>query len=227
MKIAIFAALPQELKPIIKSLKAKPTGKNINLYFAKQNQSEYILALTGVGIHNASKVVKHTVEEFHPELIMSIGFGGALYHGAKKGDVVMASKVISIPSGHILELEDSQLLDTKKGTFVTIEQWMTKSSVSKHIPPDTDYPVCEMETFPIASYAIEKSINFVALRAITDLYTEEIPFAPSEVTDSSGHFSFIRSILLMIKKPWLILTMLHLMKSSKLAAQNLKNKLKK
>ncbi len=231
MKIAIFAAFPQELKPVLKNLTPKKRIVNspFVLFFSTYSSFEILLVETGAGIYNGEEAFNYVVKEHNPDFVLSIGFGGALYEGAKIGDLIWASKVFLFPSFSSLNLlypEDTfnRLNDKsiiQKGCFITLKKWMKKSEIEKILPQNIPFPVCEMETFPLAKLSLQKGLPFCAIRSITDTADEDIPFHPHEVTDSSGKYRFPKAIWLLLRKPKLIPKAVMLGRNSKIASYQL------
>ena len=83
MRLAIFSAFPQEIRRVVKEIKAvrSPEGP-FPLFFGKCSTSDITIALTGMGGRNAETAFGHVLKEYTPDLALSLGFGGALYDGA-------------------------------------------------------------------------------------------------------------------------------------------------
>jgi nucleoside phosphorylase len=245
MRLAIFSAFPHELKCIVKNFKPIKNLRRhpFSTFLAKYLNSEIILVQTGMGTRNAEAALKYTLEEYDPDFILSIGFGGALYDGALIGDLVWASRVILIPEdilnglrpssynmeSYLLEIPDTGEIFTKlsgrvnmhKGCILTCERYMKKSEVKKYLSKDISFPVCDMETFFLAKLSIEQRLPFFAVRSITDRSDEEIPSEFLGVTDESGKYKLFRALSLILSKPWLIKDVIRTGRSSGIASTNL------
>jgi adenosylhomocysteine nucleosidase len=237
VRLAIFSAFPQELKYIVKNFTIMKKLKKypFHIFLAKYSSSEIILVQTGIGTHNAENSLEYILEEYSPDCILSLGFGGALYDGAIVGDLIWVSKVLLIPesavekSQYLLEIPNSRETFSKlsdkivmhEGCALTLEKWMKKSEVKKMIPRELSLPICDMETFFLAKLSVQKGLPFFAVRAITDLINEEIPRDLLRVSDKSGNYRFTRALFLLLCKPKLILSMIKLGRNSKVAAKNL------
>jgi len=217
MKILVTGALPHELKPFLKHL--KPQGQlPAGVFRVTQTtylSHEIMLAITGIGIHNAEDTVKSVLDVLNADFLLSIGFAGALSEGVRIGDLVAATSV-SLVSGNsmketVLISDERGLLNrvggnvaARAGSFFTLEKLMEKKAVRHFVPGDAAYPVCEMETFPLAVIALERQMPFLAVRSITDLADEEIPPEFVELVDSSGQHQSARAVGLLLRKPRLI-----------------------
>jgi nucleoside phosphorylase len=230
-KLAIFSAFPHELKCIAKNLKPIKNLRRhpFSTFLTKYLNSEIILVHTGMGARSAEAAFKYVLEEYSPDFILSIGFGGALYDGALIGDLVWASRVILFPEDVFLEVPDageiSKRLSGKvsmhEGCILTFEKYMKKSEVKKHLSNDFSFPVCDMETFFLAKLSIEKRLPFFAVRSITDRADEDIPSEFLSVTDESGRYKLSRALSLIISRPKLIKDIFRTGRASAIASNNL------
>jgi adenosylhomocysteine nucleosidase len=215
VRVAIFSAFPQEIKQIIKNLKAEKFERHpLTTFSARYSSKEIIIVLTGMGKTNAERAVEYTVTKYNPDLALSIGFGGALYEDAVIGEIVWGSRV-SLIQDDITETLDlpnpkdivgrlSGNFAVRKGSFLTLAKWMKKADIKKFLPNELSFPVCDMETFFLAKPAMEKRLPFFAIRSITDLAGEEIPREFMSVTDQHGKYKLSRALKLILGKPKLL-----------------------
>jgi len=234
MNIVVAAALPQELKPLLNHVEPQERLRTdaFPLIRATYLNHELAVAFTGIGIRNAEKIVTSVLDVFHPDLILSIGFAGALYDGAAVGDVIMATSVsfvsqnslrVTAPvpgEGRLLKGQQDSL-GVRFGSFFTLETPMEKKTVRALVPTETLYPVCEMETFPIAELARKRGVEFLAVRSITDRADEEIPSDFFTIASGSGTRQHIRAAGLLVRKPHLIPMAVKLAVRSRKASRNL------
>jgi adenosylhomocysteine nucleosidase len=233
MKVAIFSAFPQELKHIMKNVKL---GKSLkrdasHIFYAQYSSHEIILVETGIGPQNAESPFGYVFETDIPDLLVSAGFGGALYEGAAAGDLVWASKVLLLSENSlaVLELQDPMKISLKlpgrtnilDGSVVTLSSRVKKSDIKKILPQNLSHPVCDMETYPLAKLSVEKGLPFLAVRSITDTLNEEIPAEFFDVTDGSGHYRFSRALGILLSNPSLIPQSIKLGRNSETASKNL------
>lgn len=219
MKIVVTGALPHELRVVLKHVKPhKPlSARAFPMRCGFHRSFEFVIVETGVGTRSAEEALIRVLDAHHPDFILSVGFAGALYEGADVGDLVMATSValvsgfavkkVLIPNQHRLFERISRRVSIQAGSFFTLDAWMEKKAVKLIVPPDVPYPVCEMETFPLAELAAKKGLPFVAVRSITDRADEEIPRELLETTDGAdgqGHYRFSKAARLLVRRPRLI-----------------------
>jgi adenosylhomocysteine nucleosidase len=233
MKIAVTGALPHELKALLKHVKSQ---RRLPTHAFRITQATYlshdiVVVKTGIGTRNAKEALKWVLGAFNPDFILSIGFGGALYENASICDLIVATSV-SLVSGNsvkTIQIPDENGLfnrlgsgtSVRAGSFFTLETLMEKKAVKPLVPMDTAFPVCEMETFPLAELARARQIPFLAFRSITDRLDEEIPPEFLKVTDSAGHYRALKAASLLLRKPQLIPMAAQLATRSRKASETL------
>ena len=232
-RLALFAAFPQEIKPIIKNFNtARAVQANpFKIFLAESSSYQIIVILTGVGVSNAEAAMRYVLEQYNPDSVISIGFGGALYKGAGIGDLVWASRVLLISEDkkNFLDLPDtgetlrvlSEKITIHAGSVLSLERWMNKKEIKQALRLELSFPVCDMETYPLAYLSVQRGLPFFGIRAVTDTADEEIPFNPYEVCDKSGNYRISKALKLILKKPKLIPEITRLGKNSKSASLRL------
>jgi adenosylhomocysteine nucleosidase len=233
VRVAIFSAFPQEIKQIIKNLKAKRSFERhpLTTFSARYSSKEIIIVLTGMGKANAERAVEYTVTKYSPDLALSIGFGGALYEGAVIGEIVWGSRVSLVQDDITETLNLPNLKDiagglpgnfaVREGSILTLAKWMKKADIRKFLPAELSLPVCDMETFFLAKSAMEKRLPFFAIRSITDLVGEEIPREFMSVTDQHGNYKLSRALKLILGNPKLMGDIIRIGRNSSTASIHL------
>lgn len=245
MRIALFAAFPQELRHIARNLRIKEkvrTG-SFNIALADYSpSSEVVVVESGMGIHNTQTAFSHVVDQYHPDFILSVGFGGALYDGASIGDLVWASKVFLVPAAEEgspvpppdcwqqlstgpgardICLRLSLQFPVREGNVLTLTNWVEKSKLMKSLPAELPLPVSDMETYFFAKLSAGAGLPFLAVRSITDSADEEIPRELLRVTDEAGNYKLPRALGIVLSSPQLIPDIVRLGRNSHVASRKL------
>ncbi len=233
MKIAILAAFPHELRYIIRGLcTRRSVAGNSFPVFPGEFQTHDILAVqTGMGMRNAESALECVIGEFNPGLVLSVGFGGAIYPGARLGDLVWATSV-SLLSGETLQTVDipgarrlagrlSDKIEVRMGQVVTLDDWMKKSDVRRIFQDRLQHAICDLETYPLARLSLERRLPFIAVRAVTDTEDEEIPEQLLDTANKSGQYSLSRALRIVFSHPGLIPDAFKLWRASGMASRNL------
>lgn len=242
MKLALFSAFPQELKHILRNCPSAQRSRTHPFpHFFKKHLSCNIIAVqTGMNVKRVESAFKYVLEEHRPDVVLSIGFGGALSNGARIGDLFWASRYLLVseeekkplfayePGTNMEAAAGEEIFDKlqgkisiKEGSFVTLSEWMTKSKLIKMIPRDIPFPVCDRETFHLAKLSHQSSVPFFAIRSITDRADEDISPEFFTVTDEAGNYRLSRALGLLLSKPRLIPVSVKLGRNSVVASKNL------
>jgi nucleoside phosphorylase len=215
MRVAIFSAFPHEIRKTVRGTGATRTGKEcaFDVFQGHYASHDITFVLTGMGGRNAENALKCVLERHAPDIVLSVGFGGALYHGARIGEIVVASRVFYVTEvvADSLELQNGDMIERlsgklplREGSFVTVGTMKEKSELGKILSGDFPFPVCDMETFGLAKLSLQKNLRFFAIRSITDRRDEEIPHELLDVSDGSGRYRLGRALTLLLSHPRLI-----------------------
>src|SRR5665648_99182 len=87
-RILIMAALPLEVRPFLRQIKAR-ARRDLGLPAWNWEAGSAVVALSGMGAAAARRAGETLVGRCRPELLVSVGFGGALTPGLAAGDLVL------------------------------------------------------------------------------------------------------------------------------------------
>ncbi len=231
--VAVIAALREELAPLISSLKAKELCCcHMQKYYSSTIRGQrVILVRAGIGFENVMKALNFLNRISKPELVMNIGFAGALTDKLEIGDVVFIKGSIKWPECTTIQLE-FQLSSLKKfrGKFrtypavsLTVPRMVSKSRLSKLdlISQSEGEWVVDLETFHYARICQDMGFALVVIRSITDTLGDEFSFHLEEITDKYGHVAPHLAFRLAMQRPALVPHFWHLWRVSTKAASNL------
>ncbi len=235
-RILICAPLVRELKYVLNNFSAeKKRWKSTGIISAKTENGEVILLRTGVGVRDSESSLTSLLGELRPDLIVSLGFAGALYEGLAAGDLVWASRVFFLADGTAdaeipeIPLSESKgmadrlagIIPIREGCIVTLESLVKKPEIKRRLPAEIPFPVCDMETFVLARTAIQQGIPFFAARSVSDTSEHEIPSELLDIFDESGKILYLRLSKRILQKTGLVTDMVRLRRDSKKAARSL------
>lgn len=230
--VLILHALPHEIGPLVRSLRASRTRISPpKTYVAPYRSARLVLLETGIGGQAATRAFLHQTQIDRPDIVVSAGFGGALYHNLSVGEVVIAGGLmLCTPEGvkNSLETPDKSGLlplpeGLRRGSVITLQEWMQKRAVREVVSPALPYPVCDMETFYLADAAARLEIPFIGIRSVSDGARTEIPLALLNVYDPNGVYQTKRALSVFCRRPFLIPKAIQLALHGKVAARQLSN----
>ena len=189
-RILIMAALPREVRPFSRQVKAK-ARRDLGLPAWEWPAGAAVVALSGMGEVAARRAGETLVGRCRPQLLVSLGFGGALTPGLAAGDLVLGETfwrynpdtrelkagphpACPRPLPRLCGALEKAGLTAVTGSLVSTSRIIHKGrhgGVLAGLPR----PVLDLETVVLAEMAAAQGLAFLSLRAITDAVAEEIP----------------------------------------------------
>jgi adenosylhomocysteine nucleosidase len=186
----IMAALIQEARPFLRRVQARPR-KDLGLSAWDWKPGAAVVALSGMGPAAARRAAETLISCCRPQLLVSMGFGGALVPGLSAGDVVLGETFWHYdpdtrkltagarPPAPRPLMELRQALETAGLTAVSASLVTTTRIIHKEDQGEPltalPHPVLDLETGGLAELTAARNLPFLSLRAITDTAGEEIP----------------------------------------------------
>lgn len=238
VRVALLAALSREVQPFLRRVRARRLkgldfpGWEFNLPGGKG-----LLALSGMGGAAAAATVQGLLRQYHPQGLISLGFGGALTPGLAIGDVILggsfwlydpeAGTLKSLPAPQppapltkLCEAIKAAGLKAFLGTLVTTSGIIEKAAQGS--PPQTlPYPVLDLETAAVAKAAQVAGVPFLALKAVTDTANQEIPGFLVEAAREGREPGWQSAWIWVREDPRRLRALLRLWQQSRRAAGNL------
>jgi adenosylhomocysteine nucleosidase len=189
-RILIMAALPSEVRPFLRRVRTR-ARRDLGLPAWEFEPGPGVVALSGMGAAAARRAGESLVDRCRPDLLVSLGFGGALAPGLAAGNLVLGETFWHYnpdtrelqagphpPPPRSLPLLKRTLtqagLPAVTGSLVTTTRILHKGRQGE-LPAGLPQPVLDLETSALAEVAAAHGLTFLSLRAITDVAGEEIP----------------------------------------------------
>jgi adenosylhomocysteine nucleosidase len=189
-RILIMAALPLEVRPFLRRVKAR-ARRDLGLPAWDWEAGGAVVALSGMGAAAARRAGETLVGRLRPELLVSVGFGGALTPGLAAGDLVLGETFWHYRPGtgelkpgpqpapprplpRLCGALKQAGLTALTGSIVTTSRIIHKGRQGEPLS-GLPRPVLDLETGVLAELAAARDLAFLSLRAITDGPGEEIP----------------------------------------------------
>jgi adenosylhomocysteine nucleosidase len=236
--LALLAALPLEVRPFLRQAQARRmNGAGLPAWQFGAGEGRGVLALTGMGEEAAGQAARQVIARWHPEIILSLGFGGALLPGLAPGQLVLGAsfghydpetgRLLKVegpaPPRPLMELAESLKsagLSTDIGCFISTPGIIHKQRQGEPLR-DLAQPVLDLETAAVAAVAAAAGLPFLALRVITDTAGEEIPDFILQGYEPGPGPGLKKVLAWLAGDPRRILDLLHLWRRGSLAARRL------
>ena len=189
-RILVMAALPLEVRPFLRRVGAR-ARRDLGLPAWEWEPGPGVAALSGMGEAAARRAGESLVGRCRPEILVSLGFGGALSPGLAPGDLVLGEtfwrydpdtrelQAVTPPAcprplPRLCGALAQAGLTAVTGSLVTTSRIINKG---RQGGPLAGLPqaVLDLETSALVEMAAAQGLAFLSLRAITDTAGEEIP----------------------------------------------------
>jgi len=197
----IVVALPDELG----TLTAKKVSKGHSLFIA----DAILVVCAGVGPQNARAAAELLVSKGATQLI-SWGCAAALSPLLKPGDLTLADKLLDADYHELpmdLHWQSSaktilaETLTVASGCLVESTSMIATGRQKKQIYSATDAIVLDMESAAVAKTANQHGLPFLAIRAIVDPASMDLPKAIAYAANGQGDIVLSKLLLFLLLHP--------------------------
>ena len=236
--IAILGAVTEEIAGIKREINISDRVRldKSEAWFGKYQGRNIVLVRTGVGRKRAQNATQQVIDKFNPEVIISMGYAGALTEGLNVGDMFVASTILSPESdSNSFEMDDPKNLKwlelakntpppenvkLKIGRLITVDMVVHTPKAKKELGSRFRAEAVEMETLEIALLTRVNKIAFISIRGISDAVNHEL-IDCSSFLDSDGELSKLRAGWYVLTHPKSLKNAFSLRSNTQIATQNL------
>jgi len=182
------------------------------------DQDEYVVNVCGPGRENAARAA-HKLVRAGCEVLVSWGVAGALDEQLKAGDLIVCSEVMTA-HGEVLSFDDrfarqmtAQLVDvrqTRAGIVLTMADAAASSRDKAHLRAQFGADAIDLESSAIAYVARSAKCGYLAVRAIVDPATFDVPPAAFKGLDNRGKLQPLHMLSSLAERPTQIPQLLRL-----------------
>ena len=217
-RVAIIAAMPGELKPAVRGWPHSARG-NIHFWALRNPEEEWIAACAGAG-HEAATRAFAAIEDGGPiDLVISIGWAGALTTQCEAGAAYNCAGVIDARTGERFHC------DAGAGPW-----WLVTSPRVADIPEKdrlaSTYKAAlvDMEAASVARLASMRGIPFYAIKGVSDALDAKLPDF-NRFIDANGQFQTPKFVLYALIRPWIWPALVRMGENSRKASQSIAERL--
>ncbi len=174
-KIGIIAALPGELKPLVRGWQRR--GRN--LWVGHIGDCEAVAIAGGIGAAAAGRAVERLFTEANPDVVVSYGWAGALTCAVKPRTACAISEVIDAGDGH------HYATDSPDGYRLITLDHVARADEKRGIAEKYQAVLVDMEAATVARMAAARQVAFYCFKGISDGYNDQLPDF-SRFIDSEG-----------------------------------------
>jgi adenosylhomocysteine nucleosidase len=187
------------------------------------------LLVTGEGIANAERKLSEALRQSRPRAVVWIGFAGALAASLRIGDLVLISRVEgrseALPPTTLVRAAESMPVERMRtGVAVTVEDIVCASGEKQRLAKSVsegELAVVDMESSAVARVCAEQHLPFLIVRAVSDLFDEDLPLDFNRCRSAEGRVSTFKVMLAAAARPAAVRGLLELSRRSKICAGRL------
>jgi adenosylhomocysteine nucleosidase len=212
-RIAIIAALPGELRPLIQGWH-RADQETIKLWKLTDGEDEYIAACAGAGQAAATRAFA-AIERGGPiDLVFSIGWAGALQAEFAPGTAYNVAGAIDVLTGERFSC------DAGAGSlWLATSPKVADEAEKRRLASSYGASLVDMEAAAVARLAGMRNIPFYCIKGISDGFDEKLPDFNPFIAD--GQFKTVRFALYASLRPWYWPALVRMGENSKKASQRI------
>lgn len=218
-RVAIIAAFPGELKPLVQGW-PHSSRNGIQFWAQRSEEEEWIAACAGAGQGAATRAFA-AIEEGGPiDLVFSVGWAGALRQDIAPGSAHNMAGVVDLNTGERFRC------DAGAG-----EVWLATSAKvvgqkeKEYLGVAYYAGLVDMEAAAIARLAAMRSIPFYCIKGVSDGFTDRLPDF-NRFLSPGGQFRMAPFALFALLRPWYWPALIRMGENSKQASQGIAKSLR-
>ncbi len=225
--IGIVCALHLEVVPLLDKIHATRThaGNGLKFHDCSLGDVRIVVVEGGTGHKRATQATNALIDAFEPSWILSVGLSGALIPEMDIGHIVVGDSLIYESGNPEISLRLDMSDDVEHGLHVgklcTADRIIRTREEKRELHAKTGAIAVDMESLAVAKVCKARSTGFMAIRAISDDLSEDLP---PEVLAIFGPKGTIRAGALVgsiLKRPSSVKDLWKIRESAVNAAKNL------
>ncbi len=177
-RIAILAALPREIAPLIRDWPVRIESRRDGTLIAECDKA--IAVCAGMGRERVEYAAALAERQGSLSAIFSVGYAGAVRDGILRNTIYWPETVIDAESG------ERHSCDGGSGTLVTVGHVLERGE-KREMAERWDADLVDMEAATVARLAQMRGVPFRTLKAVSDEVSDELPDLNSFI-DARGAF---------------------------------------
>lgn len=224
--IGIVCALPIEINPFLDRCERvrKYSGGDFVFRGGRYDEIRIAVVQSGMGFARARRATQALIEAHSPVWVVSAGFSGGMRPEMKIGEIVMANSIVDA-HGHELAVDLQMAAEPEKGIhvgrIVTADNVVRLVRDKEALAEKHDAIAVDTESLAVAQVCRETKTRFLAVRALSDDMSADLPPEVLSVIASTGTMRLGAAVGSLIKRPGSIKEMWHLRENAHRAADRL------
>lgn len=218
-RVAIIAAMPGELKPLVRGWPHSTRG-TIHFWAQRTEEEEWIAACAGAGLDAATRAFAGIEDGGPIDLVLSIGWAGALTTDVSPGSAHNCAGVIDARTGERFHC------DAHAGKlWLTTSPRVADEIEKRRLATTYKAALVDMEAAAIARLAAMREIPFYCIKGVSDSLDAKLPDFNRFITPN-GQFETRKFVLFALLRPWTWPALAKMGENSRKASQNIAERIR-
>jgi adenosylhomocysteine nucleosidase len=218
MRIGIIAALPGELRPLVKGWRRVAVDSvATKKWTLSRGDDMWIAVCAGMGAEAARRAVAAAESDGPLDMVLSVGWAGSLYDGVSPGTVQVPTNVIDAQTGEQFNLTKGK----RKWTLVTTAD-VADAREKARLRASYNGVLVDMESATIARLAEMRGIPLICIKGVSDAVGADLPDL-NPFIDKKGQMRMIAFLAYVAFRPKYWAALGHLGKNSARAAKAMRD----
>ncbi len=193
-----------------------------------------VVVQSGIGMRRSLEAIGVALDRYRPDLVVSIGFSGAISPDVKGGELLVPDFVTShdhdgageeIPTDAALREAALRamvegFLPVHRGGHVSVRSVMPGPAEKARLASLCDAKAADMESYWVGEQAREAGVRFLAVRAVSDEVNLSLPDY-QRFLDDMGAVRLLHAAWYYLTHPWHITAAPALAANARVGARNL------
>jgi adenosylhomocysteine nucleosidase len=213
-RTAIIAAMPGELKPLVRGWRAE-SRNGVHLWRRHFDGGEWIAACAGAGVNAATRAFAEVEKDGPVDALVSTGWAGALSEEFAPGHAYFVSNVVDAQSGERFSTDTGP-----SGSLLVTSPKVADETEKHRLSATYGAGMVDMEASAVARLAQMRNIPFYCVKGVSDGYKDQLPDFNRFILPD-GRFRLGRFVVFAILRPWYWPALMRMGENSKKAAQGI------
>jgi adenosylhomocysteine nucleosidase len=213
-RIAIIAALPRELKPLVRGWQ-HALHDGVHVWRWRWDEGEWIAACAGAGAEAATRAFGEAEKGGELSAVISTGWVGALKGEIAPGRSYPVAAVVDARTG-----ERFAAAGTGEGRVLVTSAKVAEEQEKRRLATAYGGDLVDMEAAGVARLAAMRGIPFHCIKGVSDGLTDKLPDLQRFILEN-GQFQLPRFVLFSILRPWHWPALMRMGENSRKAALNM------
>jgi adenosylhomocysteine nucleosidase len=171
MRVGIIAALPGELKPLVRGWEASFARDGTHKWVHRENASVWIAVCSGMGADAARRAFAEAEADGPLDMVLSVGWAGGLIPELQPGEARTMSHIVDAQTGEQFALTDGK----GRLTLVTAARVADEAEKRRLRQTYSGAVMVDMEAATVARMAQMRKIPIGCIKGVSDNSTALLP----------------------------------------------------